>query len=347
MTPEATAHDDAVQGTLFHLRDYLTVRARQAARMNPQIANVVEDIVWTQMIHLRQVLEKLKTFGPERVRVADGLTGDDETRRKALLSHTDQNAVVYEVIDRADQQKSGRVVDMAIHDTRTLFHALNPSLEFIVQLVQHWSYWDLPDAADLYHFDRNARRLAALSAATITDEIRSRYRMAMRLSHDQEMTDNDMVKHELRLLDAVVQRFAQRRSEEEAYVTIIRRDEEPSNAADQEIMKVARHLMAMESLQDTSKDVDPAMLEYFARAMQTTADAVTREQMIDFERRCINEAKRRLQKVIADDRRLGDPYDYKAAQASDLAARFAAIKAKYPFGEDFASGPNIAVKPAE
>ena len=251
------------------------------------------------------------------------------------------------LVSRKDVLAIVAVVDMAIHDTRTLFHALNPSLEFIVQLVQHWSYWDLSDAGDLHHFEANARRLAALSASPINEEIRSKYRSAMRLSHDQEMTDNDMVKHELRLLDAILQRFTQRRSEEEAYVTIIRRDEEPSSAADQEIMKMARHLMAMESLQDTSKDVDPAMLEYFARAMQTPADQVTREQMIEFERRCINEAKRHLQKVIADDRKLGEPYDYKAMQASELTARFAAIKAGYPFGDDFASGPNIAVKPGD
>ncbi|PKO19369.1 hypothetical protein CVU37_04035 [candidate division BRC1 bacterium HGW-BRC1-1] len=338
MSVEPSNHDDAVEGVLHYLSDYIATRGRQASRMHPPIAMVIGEIVWMQMAHMRQVLEKLKTFAPDRVRVADALTGVDDTRRRAILSHTDQNAVVYEIIDRQDQAKSSRVVDMAIHDTRTLFRSLNPSLETVVQLVQHWSYWDLSDAADLFHFDKNVRRISAIQAISISDDMRKKYRAAMRLRSDDPFTDDDIFKFELTLMNQIVTRFVQKRKEEEAYVTIICRDELPVAATNQEIMKTARHMMALEALEDESKDVDPAMHDYFARAMHMDHDMVTREKMIEFVRRNVAEAKRTLKQVLAEDRNLGEPYDYKDAQGTKLKERFTEICGRFAFGNDYLPG---------
>ena len=341
MSVEPSTHDDAVEGVLHYLSNYISTRGRQASRMHPPIAMVVGEIVWMQMAHMRQVLEKLKTFAPDRIRVADALTGVDDVRRRAVLSHTDQNAVVYEVIDRQDQAKSGRVVDMAIHDTRTLFRSLNAPLETVVQLVQHWSYWDLSDAADLFHFDKNARRVAAIQSSAIPDEMRKRYRTAMRLRSENSLSDDDIFKFELVLMNQIVTRFVQKRKDEESYITIICRDELPAAATNQEIMKTARHLMALDALEDESKDLDPAMHDYFARAMHMDHDMVTREKMIEFAKRNVAEAKRTLKQVLGEDRNLGDPYDYKDAQATKLKERFAEICGRFSFGSDYLPGATL------
>ncbi len=263
MSHEAAARVDSTEGILFHLRDYLHVRAVAAGRMNPRIANVVEDIVWVQLEQMRAVLDKAKSYGPERVRTSDVLTGEDETRRKAVLSHTDQNAVVYEVINRPDQQQ-GRVMEMAIHDTRTLFRALDPSLEFIVQLVQHWSYWDLPDAADLHHFEMNARRLRALTSVPISEDLRHRYLAALHKKADDVLTDEDIVKLELHLLENIMGRFSQRRAEEEAYMMIIQRDPIPGEGTEK----------ALGAPYDYKKKQVRQMAELFAREQEHAMSAV-------------------------------------------------------------------------
>jgi hypothetical protein len=339
MAQDSAVFEDSVEGILYYLRDYLSVRAQAAGRMNPRIANVVEDIVWVQLQHMRQLLEKQKMFGPDRVRVGDALTQEDENRRKAILSHTDQNAVVYEIINRAEQQK-GRVVDMPIHDMRTLFHALEPSLENLVQLVQHWSFWDLPDAADLFHSEKNCRRVNALLQHPITDAIRARYRSALHKRDSESLTDEDIIELELRLLEQIVQRVVARRGEEEPFQMIIRRDEKPGSASDQEIIKIAKHLMALDQFEHTEGEIDAAVREQFAKALHTIPEDATRDRLVDYERRTIAEAKKSLRSYLNDDRFLGEPYDYKKMQMQQLVSRFntekerilAAAKEKAPAG---------------
>jgi hypothetical protein len=321
MTQEGAVFEDSVEGTLYYLRDYLSVRAQAAGRMNPRIANVVEDIVWVQLEHMNRLLDKQKMFGPDRVKVADALTQEDENRRKAILSHTDQNAVVYEIINRAEQQK-GRVVDMPIHDMRTLFHSLEPTLESLVQLVQHWSFWDLPDAADLYHFEKNCRRVNALLHQPIGDDIRARYRAALHKRDTDSLTDEDIIRLELRLLEQIVQRVVQRRAEDEPYQMIIRRDEKAGSASDQEIIKIAKHLMALDQFEHMTGEVDASVREQFAKALHTIPEDATKDRLIDYERRAIAEAKKNLRSFLNDDRFLGSPYDYKKMQKQQLVARF-------------------------
>src|SRR5690606_39820195 len=99
--------------------------------------------------------------------------GSDDAKRKALLSVSDQNSLMPEIVNRADEQ-TRRVAELAIHDMRTLFRAIDPSLENVVQLIQHWLAWDLADAADLHHFDEQVRRLETLRGLEMTDDIRAR-----------------------------------------------------------------------------------------------------------------------------------------------------------------------------
>ena len=140
--------DRNTDGIMAHVRDYLENRKLQAIRINPKITGVTDDIIWVQLENLRLVLVKPKAFGGEKHRVADVLCGADETRRKSLLSPTDQNSLVTEIINRTDDQ-ARRGADFAIVDMRTMFRFIDPSLENLVQLIQHWIMWDLGDAADL------------------------------------------------------------------------------------------------------------------------------------------------------------------------------------------------------
>ncbi|MGC8841636.1 MAG: hypothetical protein ACP5QZ_09345 [Candidatus Sumerlaeaceae bacterium] len=327
MSMTGRAQDRNVEGILHYLHDYLNVRQQQAIRVNPRIANVIDDVVWAQVENLRQILQGLKSFGPERIRVADILVGDDDLKRKALYSHSDQNSIVHEIINRPDDQH-GRVAELAIHDMRTLFRAMDPSLENIVQLIQHWLLWDLPDAADLFHFDLQVARCAYLRSNQLTDEIRERYRAALRKRPGDPIADKDILGFELQRLEHILNAFVVRRTEEKAYMMIIRRDEMVGSASSQEILRLSEHLRILEALEKESGPLAPQMQERYAKLLCRAVDEVTREQAIDYEKKVIAEGKRCLHGYLEDDRYRGEAYDYKKVQMQQLKERFAAEQKK-------------------
>lgn len=315
--------DRNVDGILHYLEDYLAVREQQAIRVNPRIANVIDDVVWAQVENLRQILQGLKSFGPERIRVADILVGDDDLKRKALFSHSDQNSIVHEIVNRADEQR-GRVAELAIHDMRTLFRAMDPTLENIVELIQHWLLWDLPDAADLFHFDLQVARCAYLRTNPLTDELREKYRAALHKRPGDVVAAKDILAFELARLEHILNSFVQRRTEEKAFMMIIRRDEQVGSASSREILRIAEHLRTLEALEKETGDLPPPLIEKYAKLLCRTPEEITREQVIDFEKRTIADAKRHLAGYLEDDRYRGEAYDYKKVQMQQLRDRYVA-----------------------
>lgn len=320
------ATDRTTDGILHHIRDYLNVREQQAVRINPRIANVIHDIAWAQVESLRHVLQKTKVFGGEKYRVADVLVGEDEPSRRALLSPSDNNSLLPEIVNRGDDAHK-RVTDLAIHDMRTLYRAIDPAMENVVQLIQHWILWDLPDAADLFHFDERVRQIESLLEGPISDEVRARYRGALRLRPGDLPTDSQILQAELKRMAGVVQRVLMRRSEEEPYQMIIRRDEQPGSASSQAILAAARHLERLRALEESGAEaLGPELIEEYAKALDCTPHEVTVERAADYERRAVIEAKTALRAALDNDRSDSEPYDYKKAQAADLRRRFDAEK---------------------
>lgn len=230
MTPVAKPADRNVDGILNHMREYLDAREQQAVRMNSSLENVIKDVAWIHLEILRNVLHKSKAFGGEKYRVADVLAGADEGKRKALLSSSgDQSSIMDEIIDRADDPGK-KSVDKSIHDMRSFFRSIDPALENLVTLIQHWMKWDLSDAADQHGFDEQVRRLTALRGIQLNDDLRARYRQALGKTSDEDVSDSEIFQMEMRRLDQIAGRFCGRRSEDEPYQLIICRDE----AADEE-----------------------------------------------------------------------------------------------------------------
>lgn len=225
MTSAVKQVDRNVEGILAHMRDYMDAREQQLVRINKKVQNVIKDVTWMHLDILRHVLQKPKAFGGEKFRVADVLSGADDLKRKALLSSSDQNSIMDEIIDRPDEATGKKAAD-SIHDMRTLFRAIDPSLESLVQLIQFWVKWDLPDAADLHSFDEQIRRLKALRSIQLTDDIRGRYRQALGKPADVAITDDEIFQMEMKRLEQIASRFCARRHEDEPFQLIIRREGE-------------------------------------------------------------------------------------------------------------------------
>lgn len=213
-----------VEGILHRMEDYLVARKLQTVRLNPDITTVIDDIVWIHLEILSQILEKMKPFGGEKYKVADILAGADESKKRALLSISDQNSIMDEIINRTDDhgKKSGDCG--SITDMRTLFRAVSKPLENVVILIQNWIIWDLADAADLHHFDNLSMRLKALKSNAINDQIKARYKPALGKRPEETVSDDEILQFELHQMDILVNKFKNRRAEDEPYQMIIKRD---------------------------------------------------------------------------------------------------------------------------
>ncbi len=232
MTSVGRPADRNVDGIVTHMRDYLDSREQQVVRMNPVLGNVIKDVAWIHLEILRNVLHKSKAFGGEKYRVADVLAGGDDAKRKALFSNSgDQNSIMDEIIERTDESGK-KVTDHSIHDMRSFFRSIDPALENLVQLIQHWIKWDLPDAADQHGFDEQVRRLTALRGVQMTDDLRARYRQALGKTADETVSDLEIFQMEMRRLDQIAGRFCGRRSEDEPYQLIICRDKPAGENSD-------------------------------------------------------------------------------------------------------------------
>ncbi|MBX7245829.1 MAG: hypothetical protein K1X53_10040 [Candidatus Sumerlaeaceae bacterium] len=327
MTTEAK-QDRTLEGILGHLRSYLSLREQQAIRINPRVANVIDDIAWTQLTNLRMVMEKTRAFGPERLRVADILASDDENKRRSLFHHSDQNSILFEVMNRADDQGKRKVSEWPIHDMRTLFKALDPSLEMIVELIQHWLLWDLPDAADAFVFDEQIARCGYLRSHDLPEEFLGQYRLILGKKADDPVSASEVLQFELARLDRILNHFLARRAEEESFQMIIKRDEETYSAANQEILLIAKHLKALEHVEKSDGPIEQQYIDYYSQSLQCAPDDVTKERMLDFEQRVVADRKKMLHQLLADDRFLGEPYDYKKWQAGQFKTRHAAEHAR-------------------
>ena len=125
-----------------------------------------------------------------------------------------------------------------------------------------------------------------------------------------------------------VQAFLQRRNEEEAYQSIIRRDSKVHSETTEAILKLSHSIRAAERLEAEQGELDHEAAEKYASILHQPPSTVTREFALDYERKAITEEKRLLAQIIGDDRSLGEPYDYKKSQAEGLKERLAAEMAK-------------------
>lgn len=315
--------DRNIDGILQYMRDYIHVRAQQAVRINTRIAGIIDDIIWAQLENLRQVLEKQKMFGPERLRVGDILASDDDQKKKALFSHSDQNSIIFEIINKRDEKKAA-MSELDIHDLRTLFRSLDPSLENIISLIQHWILWDLPDASELYHFDEQIRRLNTLRHTTITDDLRGKYHAVLKQKSDEHTTDADIARFELRRLELTMNRFCTRRVEEEPYMNIIRRDEVAGSAANRAIQELATLISKLEKAESTGADGLPELAAEFAGSMGLPAEELTTDRIVDYLKRGVADGRRQLEIQLMEDRSQGEPFNYKKMHATQLRERYAA-----------------------
>lgn len=327
MPPLDDKQKQRIQGILDALNQLLDKRFEQARRVNPIIASVERDMRLHMQESIRQVLAGAKGFGPIKLLVADIFSSADEEKKRALMSPTDQVSLMNEIVPSEDEHgKERRTGQLEIRDIKSLYTALNPSLEKIMTLLQTWIWWDVRDAADLYRFSKQEERIKQLKAQEPDEATLDYYRQEMGLKAGVAVERKQMVSFELKRTAEVVELFARRRQEDAGYQVIIASAEREDNeAADALAVRLTKRLKTIETARSQSDPLGAQIREYYAPKLNVPVDLVKAQDVLDFERRQARLERQQLAEALFTVPATGKTGDYKQIMLADMQRRFAAI----------------------
>lgn len=314
-----------VEGIVAIVKEFLDARFEHAIRINPNIANVYADLSWQQLVTLKQILSETKAFGPVRFYVCDILSSDDEHKKRALFSPTDQNSIMNEIINLAEDRSETTSGTLNIRNIRTFYKALDPSLEQIVELIQTWIWWDLPDSADMFAFEQEYQRILKLAKQPLSDKIIDYYRKLMKWASDKELTKKDILEYEVQKLSKIVQNLGRRIAEEPGYKMILKRDKLSSEMLEEMIIKLAKHINNLRKIRQMN-EIPDELKGLYSKSLNISPQDVTKEIIIQFEEKSINQLEEKIKDTLNLGQALGEPYNYKEKKFKELEKRLNQLK---------------------
>lgn len=321
MTPSQQA---AVERLTNHIRHYLDARYTSVRRMNSKLEAVWDDLAWQQLSQLYRTFAADKAFGPIRFHVAESLVGDDERRIRELLSLTNQNSIMPEILEKEeDETKSKRMEGATIRDMRTLYRTIDPSLQNAVMLIQSFIWIDLEDAIDLSRVETKEVRLQQFATGGITDAHRKYYMEIWK--REAAPADDEIITFELVQARKSMMTFVARRENEEGYRQIIVREIVPQESPEVLVPALANHLRILGLLRNGGT-IDDTLRAQFGQALHCDPKQVTSSSALAFIERTIIEEKHRLRSSL-NGQSSGKPYNLKLRQAEEVKARFEAMRA--------------------
>jgi hypothetical protein len=320
--------DRAIDGVILHLREYLALRLTAVLRLAPKNASVLPRIIGSQLENLAQILARVKAFGTDKYRAVDLLLGEDDVKRKALLSTSDNNSILQDVLNTGGD-KGKKMAEFLISDARTHISHVDPSLEKLMLLVQHYIWWDLPDAAEIFHYEEKSRALAYVrSHRPLSEDVRNRFRAAYRLAADTALTDEQILANELKGLEGVLFRFNLRRSEEEPYQNVLAPVEGAGNRslADRKLLALAEHLSSRESLKKVEGELPTELAESYSVLLGLEPSALNRDMLLQYEEQQISNLRAgAIQDLLTGEE--GDTINFKLGQLAMIRQRVESEKA--------------------
>ena len=321
-----------VEGVLEHLRRYLLARFGHINRINPKFRQVEGDLVWHQLEVVRDTIAQSKPYAEFRFNVADVLISFDREKRRGLFANNSQTCLLSQIVTTIDEIDTKSTGVLHIRDMRGLYKTIEPALDYLVELMQIWIWWDLKDASEMFLFDCQLERIANLGRAPLTDEIKSYYKQAFQTSTSEkekakEVTLENIYSFELARTALILSDAKLRREYEETYQEIIGYENVEDHSIDQKVMQLAQHLRANEMLHESST-VDESLRDFYGRVLHCEQAEVTAERAIDYERRYIDNAKRDLSDAIQSPEVSGKRYNYKDREFASALARLKALHAE-------------------
>lgn len=335
-----------VEGILRHVNDFLDKRFAQAKRINPKMASIEMDSRWHIVETLREILSEYKWFAQAKLLVVDVLSSADEQKKRELFNPEGQVSIQNEVIPADDQSKDKRTGQLEVHDVKSFYKALDPSLEKIIMLIQSWIWWDLRDAADLYRVEAQIQRLEMLKTAEIDANIQEFYRRDMQLRPDESVTREAVLRFELHRLREILDRYTARRAEDHGYqMIVVNREVEFPAEADAACVRLAKRLMVIERLRQQAAPLEDNARQAYAAYIGIAPEQVTAEAIIEFEQRHAKLDRKALTDQLSASHRLGEGASYKAMLGAEMQRRYEDLCAELGI-EPQAPAPAAAQQPA-
>lgn len=303
----------AVDSVLSSIKTFLASRYIQVRRINPKVELVWDDLQWQLLASLKVTLSGDKAFGATRFHVAETLLGDDIRKTREFFSPKSQQSLLGEIVEEKESDAHRTAGTLEIHDMRSLFRRIDPSLESIATLLQTFIWWDLEDAALLSRFEKKSNMVAAFEKQGITPEMAQYYQEILGMSKRPEAAD--VILHELRMMKQCVDLFGQRREEEKAYQVIIVRERSPQENPDLLLDALAGQSQMLKSLKGGS--LDDASKNQFAKALKCEPNEVTTERAIPFLENMMAANRERLKGALTGGGS-GDPYNLKGKILKEL-----------------------------
>lgn len=328
MKRELTEHQRRCVNTILaNAQEYLELRYQTTVEVNPRIQNVWPTLQWLQLEQLRNTLSNDKGWGATRYVIGEVLCSPDRQKISDIFLPTNQVSIMNEVVEKRDEARAKTSDVLEIHDFRTMYAAIEPSVAQLSTVMQICMWWDLKDAADLAKFHLKVRRIKELQAGTWSPEMARTYAPVFKRKEDEPaLTRMEVLEFEFADLKYVVEQFTARRHAEPAYRMVVAHKPPPADdASDRFIQAIAREQVLIHEIEGGRPPEGPVR-DQLARAMGTTADHVTSDTALAYLRNTVAEQKRQLKKAL-NDARHGEPYNFKVAQAEQMQRIYGEISA--------------------
>jgi hypothetical protein len=308
----------AVDRIMSNMQEYLDLRYLMISRANPRLETVWPDLAWQHMRQLRNTLSNDKMWGPNRYVIGEVLVSDDAQKVRDIWTPTNQNSIQTEVVEKTEkiQHKTSDVLD--VHDFRTLYGSLDPSIATVVGAIQCYMWWDLPDACDLAKFDFKAEIVRKVVAEGASAPMKEFYARQLKMDDGHLPSAEDITLCELRRMRACVDRFTERRNGEPGYQMIVaRKPTDGDDSVDRLVSAIARELVLLRTI-ESGQPIDDAVKQQFAQALRVDPASLSTAMEVDYLHKMLADHRRRLRHMMTSGGAAGEAYAYKEAQAEAI-----------------------------
>lgn len=305
--------------------DYLNLRVAHMVRVRPSLRGHLDDLVHQVKLQLFRVLRANRPFGGKRLLIVDLLIGDDAARRKNLMTPTDQNTMINDLIDKADDKTAKTGTITSIKNLRTLYSHFDTSMEMVVETLQTFVWLDLPDVIDFSNLEISLTYLMeVMKNRGITDRVKASVNRQLRRELARDLAMEEAILLHVHRCRAFLKALHLRLDDEPIHMQLFRRElmVADSDQVNQLIMKCAQHIHNAGQMR-TAGALTPEQAAHYARAMGiANVEQVTLDVAMQFERQNLLETRNKLASEIATAASSGQPINHKLNQLKDLNAHF-------------------------
>lgn len=237
---KVSATQRGAEQIIGHLNEYLSIRYDHASRINPNLKHMKLDLMYHEMSNVRRTLLSEKIYGPVKQVVTDVFLGDDDDKRRKLMSPSDQTSVQVELVSHCQDDKvEATRGQIRFHDLKSYYSAIDPNLNNFIDLFETWIWWDLLDSVELARFEQKFSRMQTVRQGRLSDESRKRYSTIIHPPKEGEpqaaqATDDEVLRYEFAKMAQIREQWKFRHGGELGYKFVLKRDEEAPANGDEE-----------------------------------------------------------------------------------------------------------------